>query len=1273
MPEFEGNPPKEACKLPQNPCDPSPCGPNTQCNILSNGFAKCTCLSGYIESPNTIRGCIEPKNPCEPNPCGFGAVCDSSHNPVCYCPEGSIGNPFRSCNEPVVTTELCRPGPCGKNADCYNVDGREQCYCSPGYVGDAYNGCVEQPRSVCEPNPCGPGAECLVLTDGSPACRCPPGLSGDPTSAEGCHGYECRVDDDCAVDKACIGFQCADPCPGSCGTGAHCKVEKHHPVCFCDAGLTGNPAIRCFQLEERVPDNQCNPSPCGVNTQCTVRNRRPVCKCLPNYKGDPKKGCRAECELNSDCPSDKACVNRRCVLPCNGGAVCGVNAECRVEYHTPMCKCPNGFTGDAFVHCVPIPEDRNMTRQPCRSSPCGPQGVCSVYSDDVALCDPCSTPDAIHNPRCRPQCVLNTDCPFNQACIQNRCQDPCPGSCGYNALCAVEQHRPVCSCPPGLYGNPYERCIQQDTPLETCDTIRCGANTDCKRMGGVLACVCKKNYFGDPLVGCRPECVINTDCPVSKACVNNRCQDPCAGVCGVNAICKVVNHLPVCYCPPTHTGDALVACTEKTYLPPDTTPCDPNPCGPNSKCLTTPDNYAVCSCLPGFRGMPPACQAECMINAECPQNKACINLKCVDPCPGTCGVGARCEVLNHNPICSCGPNQQGDPFVICESRQNEPPVESKNPCDPSPCGLNSICQVKRNRPVCSCQPNFIGSPPYCRPECVLSSECAQDKACINEKCRNPCENACGANAECHVVSHSAFCNCRPGFEGDAFIGCSEVPRHPVVSEPHDPCYPSPCAENSVCSNVNGAAKCQCIAPYLGDPYNTGCRPECVLNSDCPSHLACVNQHCRDPCPGVCGSNAECTIANHIPVCECSRGYVGDPFRGCRKEVPQPIVPKDPCAQCPSNSVCRIIQGRPTCSCPEGYRGAPPACRPECSSNEECRHDQSCINLKCKDPCPGLCGVNAQCQVINHKPFCSCLKDYYGNPFEQCMPKPAEPVHPCQPSPCGPYSECRELNDRAVCSCVPGMLGTPPNCRPECETHQECPSNRACFGQKCKDPCVGSCGFNALCAARDHRPECSCMEGFEGDPYTGCNPIGKSCFLLPSPLNDSQSERNTRQNDTHDDNIIVFIVVYRDEIIEPCNPSPCGSNAICKERNGAGSCTCMKDYFGDPYVSCRPECVQNSDCPYDKSCVNTKCVNPCVGTCGLNAECHVHNHSPTCTCVTGFVGNPSLACHLLIIESKTYPIWCVCVCVSNYLSNYSSCIRTKRRASQSMPPITVRSV
>lgn len=96
---------------------------------------------------------------------------------------------------------------------------------------------------------------------------------------------------------------------------------------------------------------------------------------------------------------------------------------------------------------------------------------------------------------------------------------------------------------------------------------------------------------------------------------------------------------------------------------------------------------------------------------------------------------------------------------------------------------------------------------------------------------------------------------------------------------------------------------------------------------------------------------------------------------------------------------------------------------------------------------------------------------------------------------------------------------------------------------------------------------------------------------------------------------------------PCNPSPCGMNAICKERNGAGSCSCIPEYFGDPYTGCRPECVTNSDCDRSKSCMNNKCRDPCSGVCGLNAECRVINHSPSCYCPIGYTGDPTLSCYI----------------------------------------------
>jgi len=95
-----------------------------------------------------------------------------------------------------------------------------------------------------------------------------------------------------------------------------------------------------------------------------------------------------------------------------------------------------------------------------------------------------------------------------------------------------------------------------------------------------------------------------------------------------------------------------------------TQPCSPSPCGSNSQCREI-NGQAVCSCLIGYIGSPPTCRPECVVSSECPQNQACINQKCTDPCPGTCGLQARCNVINHNPICSCPPGFTGDPFTRC--------------------------------------------------------------------------------------------------------------------------------------------------------------------------------------------------------------------------------------------------------------------------------------------------------------------------------------------------------------------------------------------------------------------------------------------------------------------------------------------------------------------------------------------------------------------------------------------------------------------------------
>lgn len=92
--------------------------------------------------------------------------------------------------------------------------------------------------------------------------------------------------------------------------------------------------------------------------------------------------------------------------------------------------------------------------------------------------------------------------------------------------------------------------------MDDCSNIRCGSNAEC--ING--QCQCLSEYHGDPYFNCRPECVYSSDCDPQKACVQRKCLDPCIGACGQNAICQVVNHIPMCSCNNGFTGNAFITC-----------------------------------------------------------------------------------------------------------------------------------------------------------------------------------------------------------------------------------------------------------------------------------------------------------------------------------------------------------------------------------------------------------------------------------------------------------------------------------------------------------------------------------------------------------------------------------------------------------------------------------------------------------------------------------------------------------------------------------------
>lgn len=107
----------------------------------------------------------------------------------------------------------------------------------------------------------------------------------------------------------------------------------------------------------------------------------------------------------------------------------------------------------------------------------------------------------------------------------------------------------------------------------------------------------------------------------------------------------------------------------------------------------------------------------------------------------------------------------------------------------------------------------------------------------------------------------------------------DTSRPPVVADEEESCDDHDCGENAYCLEENGIPVCKCTPGYFGNP-SFGCRPECVIDQDCSSSKACYGGKCLDPCPGICGSNAECYVTNHKPVCACKPSYTGDPYTGC---------------------------------------------------------------------------------------------------------------------------------------------------------------------------------------------------------------------------------------------------------------------------------------------------------------------------------------------------------------------------------------------------------
>lgn len=228
--------------------------------------------------------------------------------------------------------------------------------------------------------------------------------------------------------------------------------------------------------------------------------------------------------------------------------------------------------------------------------------------------------------------------------------------------------------------------------------------------------------------------------------------------------------------------------------------------------------------------------------------------------------------------------------------------------------MNAECYGDNHRAACKCRPTFSGDPfSRCEAvECQMDVDCPQDRACLNQRCINPCADTtnppCAPNAICYVRNHATGCRC---------------PDYLPVGNP--------------------LAYCERSAPP------TPAEPECRIDSNCPTQLACINEHCVNPCVELkpCTSSAKCNVLDSTPLrtltCTCPDGWISNKDGECKAVV----VPKPP----------------------------------GCESDDDCKTEEACINRICRNPCN--CGYNTKCFVKNHRPICSCKVGYDGNPHTVC--------------------------------------------------------------------------------------------------------------------------------------------------------------------------------------------------------------------------------------------------------------------------------------------------
>jgi Calcium-binding EGF domain len=431
----------------------------------------------------------------------------------------------------------------------------------------------------------------------------------------------------------------------------------------------------------------------------------------------------------------------------------------------------------------------------------------------------------------------------------------------------------------------------------------------------------------------------------------------------------------------------------------------------------------------------------------CPVNQGCVNTVGSFLC-SKCGPNA---LLVKNK-CQCQAGYQGDTVqgctdinecmsnkTVCLARQGCVNMVGSFSC--VPCGANTIA-VKNQ---CQCKAGYQGDAIQ---GCSDTNECASNATVCpaNQECRNTVGSfkcaTCGANAV--VVNNK--CQCKPGYQGDAMKGCTDI--NECASITSNSCA----AMGQKCENTVGSFACVPCGPYEQLEENA-CR--------CQSGSPPGNN-------GKCDLYEACAARNNTfwwhwtTGCECQEGYEGDPMVGCTDidecasdfnwchwygaQVGNPrgyqchnMAGSYVCDTCGPNQVVFdfMVKGD-RCQCQAGF--APDA-------------DGVCQCTPGTSPCDNSGGPNTRMDRWNEQ--CICKEGYEGDPNSALG--------------CVDIDEC----ERGTHHCTYGAVVV----RFDQWLPYQC---RNVIGSYDCDPCGKNTKVVDMVNGR-----CECQDGFQGDPMVEC--------------------------------------------------------------------------------------------------------------------------------------------------------------------------------------------